>query len=116
MAPVHQITPGRTIDASSGASENIRSSVIRDHFANRLKKLSLVPLRPRRPVGHLGDDRQVDLAEILRGLAIDRLIQVVARRVIPLGAPPLDDLVLGESLVKPTFSDSAGTPVLMKLY
>jgi hypothetical protein len=50
------------------------------------------------------------------GLAIDRLIQVVARRVIALGSPPLDDLVLGESFVKPTFSDSAGTPVLMKLY
>ncbi len=39
VAPVHQITPGRTIDASSGASEAADATGTR-YFANRLKKLS----------------------------------------------------------------------------
>ena len=43
---------------------------------------------------HLGDDREIDLAEILGRLSIDRLREIVARRVIPLRPPPLDEHVL----------------------
>ena len=84
---------------------------------NRLKKLSPFHCRPRRPVGDRLDDLDVDLAEVLRRLAIDRLREIVARRVVALGRATCCTISCsGESFMNPTFSDSDGTPVLMKLY
>src|SRR3990167_706872 len=65
------------------------------------KEAVAVPLRPRRAVGHRLDHGEIDLAEVLGGLAIDRLRQVVARRVVALAAPLEDGLVLGRALHEP---------------
>src|SRR5687767_6209922 len=88
VAPVHQIAVGRTIDASSGETAS-------DTLAGEpLEEAVVIPLGPRRPVGDLGHQCQIDLAEIFGGIAIDRLIEIVARGVVTLGAPLADELML----------------------
>src|SRR5206468_360029 len=68
-----------------------------------LAAIVAVPRRTRRSVGDRFDQRDVDLVEVLGGLAIDRLVQIVRRRVVALGAPALDHLVLRRSLCESHF-------------
>src|SRR5262245_19827429 len=58
------------------------------------EKAVVIPLRPHWPVGDRCGDVDVKGAEILCRLAVDRLLQIIARRVVTLGAPPTHDVVL----------------------
>ena len=75
-----------------------------------------VPARTRGPVGDRLDHREIKPVEVGGRLEVDRLAEIVGRRVVTLARHRFMIWCSGESLLKPIFGKMAGTPRLMKLY
>ena len=87
VSPVWPVQPSnspaacRSTDARDGISSGSARRMSYSSFPTTgssglreaLEEAVAVPLRPRRPIGHGRDDREVELAEVFGRLAIDRL-------------------------------------------
>ena len=71
-----------------------------------------VPARTRGPVGDRLDHREIEPVEVGGRLEVDRLAEIVGRRVVPLGPPLLHDLVLGRILAEAEFREDGRNSAL----